>query len=294
MKFAAIADWADSNEFPVTFMCRELGVSTSGFYDWRKAGPSARAAGDADLIAVMRKLHAAARGNPGVRRMRAELAAVGHRLGLKRVWRLMRAAGLRGRHPKAWKRTTIAGCRPVNAPDLIGRQFTAEQPNQKWCGDVTYIKTWDGWAYLATVIDLHSRAIVGWALADHMRTSLITDALDMAIGVRRPPAGVIFHSDRGSQYTSGEFDAYCRSNGIRRSLGRTGICYDNAVAESFFATYKKELIHTRPWPSVKDLTARTRDWIDNYYNKTRRHSTLRYLTPREYELGFRDISQLAA
>lgn len=294
MKFAAIADWADSDEYPVTFMCRELDVSTSGYYDWRNAEPCARVKTDAELIAIMRKLHADARGNPGVRRMRAELAAVGHRLGLKRVWRLMRAAGLRGRHPKAWKRTTIAGDRPVNAPDLIGRQFTAEQPDQKWCGDVTYIKTWDGWAYLATVIDLHSRRVVGWAIADHMRTSLVTDALDMAVETRRPATGVIFHSDRGTQYTSADFDYYCQRNDIRRSLGRTGICYDNAVAESFFATYKKELVHTRPWPSVKDLTTKTQDWIDNYYNTTRRHSTLGYLTPREYELGYRDINQLAA
>jgi putative transposase len=294
VKFAAIADWADSDEYPVTFMCRELGVSTSGYYDWRKAGPSARATTDADLIAVMRNLHADARGNPGVRRMRAELAAGGHRLGLKRVWRLMRAAGLRGRHPKAWKKTTVAGRRPVNAPDLIGRDFTAQAPNQKWCGDVTYVKTWDGWAYLATVIDLHSRSVVGWAIADHLRTSLVTDALDMAVENRQPPTGVIFHSDRGTQYTSAEFDDYCGRNGIRRSLGRTGICYDNAVAESFFATYKKELIHTRPWPSVRDLTARTKDWLDNYYNTTRRHSTLGYLTPKEYELGYRHINQLAA
>lgn len=294
MKFAAIADWADSDEYPVTFMCRELGVSTSGYYDWRNAGPSARAKTDADLIVIMCKLHADARGNPGVRRMRAELAAAGHRLGLKRVWRLMRAAGLRGRHPKAWKRTTLAGCRPVNAPDLVGRDFTAEAVNQKWCGDVTYVQTWDGWAYLATVIDLHSRKLVGWAIADHMRTSLVTDALDMAVANRRPPAGLIFHSDRGAQYTSAGFDAYCQRNGIRRSLGRTGICFDNAVSESFFATYKKELIHTRPWPSVKDLTTRTQDWIDNYYNTIRRHSTLGYLTPNEYELGYRDINQLAA
>lgn len=147
---------------------------------------------------------------------------------------------------------------------------------------------------MATVIDLHSRKLVGWAIADHMRTSLVTDALDMAIANRRPPAGVIFHSDRGAQYTSAEFDAYCQRTGIRRSLGRTGICYDNAVSESFFATYKKELIHTRPWPSVQDLTTRTQDWIDNYYNTIRRHSTLDYLTPNEYELGYRNINQLAA
>lgn len=158
----------------------------------------------------------------------------------------------------------------------------------------TYIKTWDGWAYVATVIDLHSRALIGWAADDHMRTSLITDALDMAIAHRRPPMGVIFHSDRGTQYTSQEFDRYCTEHNIRRSLGRTGICYDNAVSESFFATYKKELVHTRPWPSLKILKKETFSWIEEYYNKTRRHSTLGYLTPHEYELGYRSIHELAA
>src|ERR1019366_5545462 len=186
-------------------------------------------------------------------------------------------AGLRGRHPKAWKRTTIGGDHPVAAPDLIGRDFTAAHPDTRWCGDVTYIRTWDGWAYLATVIDLHSRAVVGWAIAGHMRTSLVTAALDMAIAARNPAAGVIFHSDRGCQYTSSVFDAYCTKNNIRRSLGRTGICYDNAVSESFFATYKKELIHTRPWPTLAYLERETCDWIGNYYNTIRRHSALGYL-----------------
>ena len=147
---------------------------------------------------------------------------------------------------------------------------------------------------MATVIDLHSRAVVGWAVAAHMRTSLVTAALDMALAARNPAAGVIFHSDRGCQYTSSVFDSYCTENNIRRSLGRTGICYDNAVSESFFATYKKELIHTRPWPSVADVEKETNDWISNYYNTIRRHSTLGYLTPIEYELGYRQLSQLAA
>ena len=294
MRFAAIAGWADSDAYPVSFMCAQLGVSRSGYYAWRAAEPSQREKDDAALIAVMRKVHQRARGNPGVRRMRAGLAALGHVASHKRVHRLMRAAGLRGRHPKAWKRTTIGGDRPVAAPDLIGRDFTAAKPDTRWCGDVTYIRTWDGWAYLATVIDLHSRAVVGWAVAGHMRTSLVTAALDMAIAARKPPAGVIFHSDRGCQYTSSVFDAYCTRNNIRRSLGRTGICYDNAVSESFFATYKKELIHTRPWPTIADVERETRDWIRNYYNTIRRHSTLGYLTPREYELGYRQLSQLAA
>jgi putative transposase len=294
VKFAAIADWAASDAYPVSFMCRELSVSRSGYYAWRNAEPSQRSKDDITLIAIMKRIHAKARGNPGVRRMRASLAALGHRLSHKRVWRLMKAAGLRGRHPKAWKRTTIGGDKPVNAPDLIGRAFSAERPNEKWCGDITYVKTWDGWAYLATVIDLHSREVIGWAIADHMRAELATAALDMAIARRRPPAGVIFHSDRGAQYTSGEFDRYCKRNKIRRSLGRTGICYDNAVSESFFATYKKELIHTRPWPTMSDLKKETFDWIENYYNTRRRHSALGYLTPREYALGYRHISQLAA
>ena len=276
------------------FMCEELSVSRSGYYAWRGAPPSARATFDELLTVLIVRICDTGRGNPGVRRVRAGLAAAGHGVSHKRVHRLMQAAGLRGRHPKAWKRTTIAGDKPVPAPDLIGRAFTAQAPNTRWCGDITYVKTWDGWAYLATVIDLHSRALVGWAIDDHMRTSLVTDALDMAISNRRPPAGVIFHSDRGTQYTSKEFDEYCRTNNIQRSLGKTGICYDNAVSESFFATYKKELIHTRPWPDLKRLQEASVDWIENYYNTLRRHSTLGYLTPAEHELGYRDINELAA
>jgi len=294
VKFAAIADWAERGSYPVAFMCAELGVSRSGYYAWRGSAPSARASADEAVTAIMTTIHRDARGNPGVRRVRAALAALGRRLSHKRVWRLMRAAGLQGRHPRAWKRTTVPGERPVSAPDLIKRDFTATAPDTKWCGDITYVKTWDGWAYLATVIDLHSRAVVGWAIAEHMRTDLVTDALDMAITARRPAPGVIFHSDRGTQYTSAKFDRYCAKNNIRRSLGKTGICYDNAVSESFFATYKKELIHTRPWPDIRSLRKETFDWIEGYYNNRRRHSTLGYLTPREYELGYRDINQLAA
>jgi transposase InsO family protein len=294
VKFAAIADWADSEQFPVEFMCRELGVSRSGFYAWRRRAPSDRDQTDTALLALIKAIYERLRGNPGVRRVHAELHVLGHRVSAKRVWRLMKGADLQGRHPRAWRRTTVPGDRPVPAPDLIGRDFTSAGINQRWCGDITYVKTWDGWAYLATVMDLHSRAVVGWAIAEHMRTELVTAALDMALVHRQPPVGVIFHSDRGTQYTSRVFAAYCANKGIRRSLGRTGICYDNAVSESFFATYKKELIHSRPWPSMKHLVMATFDWIETYYNATRRHSTLGYLTPREYELGYRNISQIAA
>ncbi|WP_235940048.1 IS3 family transposase [Occultella kanbiaonis] len=294
MKFAAIADWVDSNTYPVTFMCEELGVSVSGYYKWRKKPVSAHAQADSMLSALIRQLHTSLAGNPGVRRIHAGLAAAGHRVGRKRVHRLMQTLGLQGRHPKSFKRTTVHGDAPVPAPDLIARDFTAAAPNQKWCGDITYVKTWNGWAYLATVIDLHSRKVVGWAIDTHMRTTLVTDALDMAIAHRRPPKSVIFHSDRGTQYTSTDFAKYCKRHKIRRSLGRTGICYDNAVSESFFATYKKELIHTRPWPNLKTLKKYTFAWIETYYNHTRRHSTLGYLTPAEYELGLRHINELAA
>jgi putative transposase len=294
VKYAAIADWAASKTFPVEFMCDHLAVSRSGYYKWRAATESTRDSEDARLTRLLVAAHARLRGNPGVRRLHAELVALGERVGRRRVWRLMRAAGLKGRHPRAWKRTTVPGEHPMPAPDLIGRAFTAEHPNEKWCGDITYIRTFDGWAYLATVIDLHSRKVVGWAIADHMRTSLVTDALHMAFTHRKPKHGVIFHSDRGTQYTSHEFAAFCTKNNIRRSLGKTGICYDNAVSESFFATYKKELIHTRPWPDIHDLKRRTFDWIETYYNTARRHSTLGYLTPTEYELGYRNIHELAA
>ncbi len=294
MKFAAIADWAEAGEFPIDFMCKELGVSRGGYYKWLHRGVSDRQDQDALLIALIKSIYAHLRGSPGVRRVRAELAVRGHRIAHKRVARLMRATGLQGRHPRRYKRTTIPGPDTAPAPDLIGQSFVAAAPDQKWCGDISYIWTWQGWAYLATVIDLHSRAVVGWAIADHMRTELVTEALQMAITHRNPPRGVIFHSDRGTQYTSRQFARFCNKHRIRRSMGRTGTCFDNAVAESFFATYKKELIHTKPWSSIKHLRKETFTWTEEYYNRTRRHSTLGYLTPAEYELGYRYIHELAA
>jgi putative transposase len=168
----------------------------------------------------MKNIYEEARGNLGVRRMRAGLAALGHLVSHKRVHRLMQAAGLRGRHPRTWKRTTIGGDRPVPAPDLVGRGFTAARPDMKWCGDVTCIKTWDGWAYLATVIDLYSRKVIGWAVAAHMRTSLVTAALGMAIAARKPPAGVIFHSDHGCQGEFNRSSQHLDQGGVR--WGRAG------------------------------------------------------------------------
>ena len=295
MKFAAIADWAEAKEFPVVFMCHELDVSPSGYYRWVKAqdepfGP--RAAEHAKLTQRLLTLHTHLKGNPGVRRLRAELVVLGYRVSHKRVWRLMRAAGIAGRHPKPWKRTTVPGP-PANAPDLVGRSFTAAAADVAWCGDITYVKTWTGWAYLATVIDLHNRALVGWAIAGHVRTDLVIDALRMAITARRPAPGVVFHSDRGCQYTSAQFTEFCEEHGIVRSLGRTGSCFDNAVSESFNATYKKELIHTRPWPGIHILREISAAWFI-YYNTERRHSFNNYLTPEERQLGLTTIDQVAA
>jgi putative transposase len=220
VKYAAIADWAQEKQYSVTFMCEQLRVVGQGYYRWRSAGPCERERTDAELTEVICEIHTEPHGHPGVRRVWAELVTRGVRVGPKRIWRLMPAAGLRGRQPRAWRKTTIAGQRSVDAPDLLGQDFTAAMANTRWCGDITYVRTVDGWVYTATVIDLHSRKVVGYAVADHLRTSLIIEALAAALLTRKPPAGVIFHSDRGCQYTSKEFADFCAVNGVRRSLGR--------------------------------------------------------------------------
>jgi putative transposase len=294
VKYAVIADWAEEKQYLVTFMCERLGVARQGYYRWRSAGPCARERTDAELTETILEIHLELHGHPGVRWVWAELVTRGVRIGPKRVWRLMCAAGLRGRHPRAWRKTTIAGQRPIDAPDLIGQDFTATAANTRWCGDITYVRTVEGWVYTATVIDLHSRKVVGYAVADHLRTSLIIEALAAALLTCRPPAGVIFPSDRGCQYTSKGFTDFCIVNGVRRSMGRRATCYDNAVAESFFATHKKELIHTRPWNDRTEVQQHTFLWTEGYYNHRRRHSTLNYLAPAEYELGYRKLTDLAA
>lgn len=265
------------------FMCRMLGVSRQGFYQWRDRPPSQRQLDDAALTERIRKIHAGHGGRVGVRRVLDELRRAGVVCSHKRVHRLMRAAGLRGVHPRPYKRTTLPDRFDPRLADLVARDFSPPAPNLTWVGDVTYIRTWAGWAFCATVIDCYSRKVVGFALADHMRTGLIIDALRMAIIHRDPQPGVVFHSDRGAQYTSGEFRDFCRDNGVRPSVGRTGICYDNAVAESFFATLKKELIHTRPWPTIDKLRTAVFEYIESYYNRRRRHSAIGYDTPIEYE-----------
>ncbi len=283
MKYAAIADWAPDKQFPVTFMCAQLGVARQGYYRWLASGTSERERTDAELTAQIQKIHTELHGHPGVRRIWAELVVRGVRTARKRVWRLMQAASLQGRHPRAWKKTTVAGLRPIDAPDLIGQDFTADQPDTRWCGDITYVRTWQGWLFLATVIDLASRRVVGWATADHLRTDLVEDALRQAAATRRPLAGVVFHSDRGCQYTSAQFATAATDLGIRLSVGRRGQCWDNAVSESFFATIKKELIHRRQWPTRAAAHAAIFDYIEGWYNTRRRHSSLGNLSPAQFE-----------
>ncbi len=286
MRFTFIDAQAAEKAFPVSFMCRLLDVSSSGFYAWRSRSASARQLSDAALTRLIKTLFDEHQGRYGVRRIHHELRKAGQRVGYKRVQRLMAENDLRSVHPRPWRRTTLPSAPAAHLVDLVLRDVSPAGPNATWAGDITYIHTWAGWAYLATVIDCHSRKVVGWAVADHMRTELITDALAMAIKNRKPPPGLIFHSDRGSQYTSTDFRKFCTDHGIRPSVGKTGICYDNAVAESFFATLKKELVHTRPWPTLARLRTAVFEFIETYYNRKRLHSTLGYLSPEEYELRF--------
>jgi transposase InsO family protein len=263
--------------------CVLLGVSRSAYYTHR-AGPSPRQVADAELAAEITTVHQEAKGRYGAPRVHAVLARQGRRHGRKRVARLMAERGLRGRAPKRWKKTTIADPAAAARLDLIKRDFNldAGRLDARWCGDITYIPTWEGWLFLATVIDIASRRIVGWATADHLRTSLITDALANAVATRDPQPGVVFHSDRGCQYTSAQFAALADDLAVTLSVGRTGQCWDNALAESFFASIKGECLDLQSWPTRASARRAAVEYI-GWFNGTRLHSSLGYLTPDEYE-----------
>jgi putative transposase len=268
----------------ISLMCRLLGVSRSGFHAWSGRAPCERALRDAALTSQIRAIHAGARGVYGVRRVHAELAqAHGIRVGKKRVWRLMRQAGLSGLVRRRRARTTIRVPGVRVACDLVGRDFRPAAPDRLWVSDITYLRTWEGWLYLAAVQDAFSRRIVGWAMGEHMRAELVVDALQMALERRRPGPGLIHHSDQGSQYVSLKFGHSARQAGIAMSMGATGDAYDNALAETFFATLKKELINRRSWPTRHGLQTAVFDYIEGFYNRRRRHSTLGYLSPAQYE-----------
>jgi transposase InsO family protein len=265
--------------------CELLKVSRAAYYAHRAAGPSQRDRDDAALTEKIVKAHNESRGTYGAPRVHAELRAQGHRHSRKRVARLMRAAGRVGRAPKRWRTTTVPDPAATLPADLIARDFScaATDINTRWCGDITYIHTWEGWLYLATVIDIASRRVVGWATADHLRTDLVEQALRNAVTGRRPDKGVIFHSDRGCQYTSGQYARAAGETGVRLSVGRKGQCWDNAVAESFFATIKTEMLDRQPWPTKAKAHKALFEYIEGWYNTRRRHSSLGYLSPVTYE-----------
>jgi putative transposase len=263
-------------------MCRLLGVSPSGYYAWSSRSPSERAKRDAELVKRIRDIHQTSKGTYGVPRMHMELAEEGIRVGRKRVARLMRAAHLEGVTRRRKYTTTVRDGSARQAPDLVGRQFRADGPNQLWVADITYIPTWAGFLYLAVVLDAWSRRIVGWAMETHLRTELVVDALQFAVQ-QRQPSNVIHHSDQGCQYTSLQFGQRCKEAGVRPSMGSVGDAYDNAMAESFFATLECELLDRRRFRTQAEAKMAVFEFIEGWYNPRRRHSALEYQSPISYE-----------
>lgn len=267
----------------VAMLCRVLHVSSSGYYAWRTRQPSARAQADAALTERITASHDRSRGLYGAPRIHADLAAEGVQCGRKRVARLMRAAGIVGCHRRRPVVTTVRDASIVATEDHLQRQFVATAPNQRWTADITYVPTWTGFLYLAVVLDIYSRRIVGWAMADHLRTELVLAALDMALWNRHPAPGVIHHSDHGCQYTSLAFGTRCQEAGVRPSFGSRGDCFDNAITESFFATLECELLQRRTFRTQMEARTAIFDFIEGFYNTRRRHSALGYQSPADYE-----------
>jgi putative transposase len=276
---------AEKAQHPVSLLCSVLGVTRGGYYAWRRRGPSRRALGDAELSSLIGRVFVESLETYGAPRVHAELReAYGIRVGRKRVARLMRELELEGvsRRGKR-RRTTIPDPAAAPAPDLVGRRFTAVRPNELWLADITYLPTREGWLFLAVVLDAYSRRIVGWSMRDDLKTELVVDALGMAVTRRKPPAGVVHHSDRGSQYTSLAFGTTLRESGLVASMGRRGDAYDNAACESVISTIKNELIKRRSWTSHDQARLAVFSYIETFYNPRRRHSALGYRSPIEYE-----------
>jgi putative transposase len=280
--------------FAVRTLCRVLGVSPSGYYAWRARGPSGRERADAALTAQIRVAHARSRGTYGAPRIWVDLREAGLRVGRKRVARLMRSDGLVGVHRRRFVRTTIRDRTAALAPDLVERDFRAPGPDRLWVADITALPTRAGTCYLAAVTDAWSRRVVGWSMATHMRTELVTGALDMAVAHRGPGAGLIHHSDHGSQYTSLAFGRRLREAGIVPSMGSVGDCYDNAMAESFFATLETELIDRSDWATPAEARAAVFEYIEVFYNRIRRHSAIGYLSPAQFEERYRSSPAVVA
>ena len=273
--------------YPVRILCAALGVSPSGYYAWRSRGPSARSRSDAALAEKIRRFHARSRGTYGVPRIWADLAEAGDHVSRKRVARLMRGDHLAGVHRRRFVRTTIRDEDAAPFPDLVNRDFTASGPDGLWVADITALPTRSGSCYLASIVDAWSRRVVGWSMATHMRAELVTSALDAAIVRRRPGTGLVHHSDHGSQYTSLAFGRRLRESGIAASMGSIGDCYDNAMAESFFATLETELIDRSDWANPAEARAAVFEYIEVFYNRIRRHSSLGNLSPEQFEERYR-------
>ncbi len=275
---------AERASYPIALLCRVFGVSRSGYYRWSKAKPSKRDKANETLKHQVRAIYHEHKGRYGSPRVHRELKRRGQRVGRKRVARTMQQEGLVGYQPRRFRRTTDSRHGQRIAPNLLDRDFFAAAPNQAWVGDMTYIPTSDGWLYLAVLIDLFSRRVVGWALSDRIDTELALDALQMAIRARPIEAGLIHHTDRDSRYASDDYQAAMRQHGMTSSMSRKGDCWDNAVAESFFATLEKELLSTRPLQCRSATRVDVANYIDHYYNIRRSHSYLDYVSPIEYEL----------
>ena len=280
---------AHQAEFHVTTMCRVLGVSTSGYYAWRSRKTSQRRHQDRALTISIEQIHLESRGTYGSPRIFAELREEGVRIGRKRIARLMRLAGVIGVTRRRRYRTTRRDPAARPAPDLVDRSFKASGPDQLWVADITYIPTQAGFLYLAVVLDVWSRRIVGWAMSARLTTTLVLEALDMAIEQRRPAAGVIHHSDQGCQYTSLAFGSRCRDAGVRPSMGSVGDCYDNAMCESFFATLECELLDRTRFVDRAEAELAVFDFIEGFYNTRRRHSGIDYLAPAAFEQRHREL-----
>jgi transposase InsO family protein len=272
---------AHQAEFPIATMCRVLTVSASGYYAWVKRAPSRRSQDNAALTKTVRTIHAVSRGTYGAPRVHAELVAEGIPASRNRVARVMRKANIVGISRRKFVVTTVRDGRR-QAPDLVDRAFTADAPDVLWVADITYVPTWMGFLYLAVVLDVFSRRIVGWSMSTTLHVTVVLNALSMALTMRRP-RGVIHHSDQGSQYTSIEFGNRCREAGVRPSMGSVGDCYDNAMAESFFATLECELLDRSRFKTHSDARNAVFDFIEGFYNPQRRHSSLGYASPMAFE-----------
>jgi len=286
--------WVEKANFPISLMCRVLEVSRSGYYAWEHRSISERDQQDAKMLEKIRVIYQRSRGLYGSPRIHAELKKQGYDVSRKRVARLMAQDGIQARRKKPYRRTTDSDHDLVVAPNLLERRFDMDGPNQAWVGDITYVWTLRGFMYLAVVIDLYSRRVVGWAMDDNMRTELVLKALRMALWLRNPPHGCIHHSDRGSQYASNDYQEVLCLFGLLCSMSRKGDCWDNAVAESFFGTLENELLDLTDFATHEEARIAIHEYIEVFYNRKRSHSYLGYVSPVDFErLAIREAAEAA-